>query len=89
MRRFQIMAYIVKRSKSTNTYTTESTDVYNSVRENDSNTISTMGEYEYYVNIPRRCSRCRMYNLEPGTCKKKKDWETCRKSYSIKKVKNC
>ena len=83
------MAYIIKRSKNTNTYTTESTGVYNSVRENDSNTISTKGEYEYYVNIPRRCSRCRMYNLEPGTCKKKNDWKTCRKSYSIKKVKNC
>lgn len=83
------MAYIIKRSKNTNTYTTESTGVYNSVSENDSNTISTMGEggYVYYVNIPRRCSRCRMYNWEPGTCKKKKDWKTCRKSYSIKKKK--
>lgn len=78
------MAYIVKRSKNTNTYTTESTGVYDSVRENDSNTISTMGEYEYYVNIPRRCSRCRKY-LGSGTCQLKKDWKTCRKSYSNKK----
>ena len=84
------MAYIVKRSKSTNTYTTESTDVYNSVRENDSNTISSFNnEYEYYVGIPRRCSRCRMYDWDRLNCKKKKKAENCRKSYSIKKVKNC
>lgn len=80
------MAYNIKKSKNTNTYTTESTGIYNSVSENDSNTISSIGEYEYYVYIPRRCSRCRMY-MEPGTCKIKKDWKTCRKSYSIKKQK--
>lgn len=83
------MAYIVKRSKNTNTYTTESIGTYSSVRANDSNTISSFNnEYEYYVNIPRRCSRCRMYNLESGTCKKKKDWKTCRKSYSFRKKPN-
>ena len=80
------MAYIIKKAKNTNTYTTESIGIYNSVTENDSNTISEIGEFDYYVNIPRRCSRCRMYKLESGTCKKKKDWKTCRKSYSNKKM---
>lgn len=82
------MAYIVKRAENSNTYTTESIGSYSSVRANDSNTISDFDRgYEYYVNIPRRCSRCRMYVLDSGTCKKKKNAETCRKSYSLKKKK--
>lgn len=81
------MAYIIKRSKNVNTYTTESIGTYDSIYANDSNTISNMGEFTYYINIPRRCSRCRMYNIDSGTCKKKKDWKTCKKSYSIKKKK--
>ncbi len=81
------MAYIIKHSKNVNTYTTESIGTYDSIYANDSNTISNIGEFTYYANIPRRCSRCRMYNWEHGTCKKKKDWKTCKKSYSIKKKK--
>ena len=42
------MAYIIKRSKNINTYTTESFGTYDSIYANDSNTISNMGEYEYY-----------------------------------------
>ena len=82
------MAYIVKRSKNTNTYTTESIGAYDSVRGNDSNTISSFNnEYEFYVGIPRRCSRCREYDWDGLNCKKKKKAENCRKSYSIKKKK--
>ena len=82
------MAYKVKYINNSANYDTRSIGVHDSVRPDDSNTISSFDrEYEYYVGVPRRCSRCRMYNWEPGTCKKKKDWKTCRKSYSIKKVK--
>lgn len=84
------MAYLVKRCKNTNTYDTTSTGTFNSVDANNSNTISSFDkEYEYYVGIPRRCSRCRMYDWDRLYCKKKKKAEDCRKSYSIKKVKNC
>jgi len=81
------MAYILKKSRDTNTYDTSSIEGYKITQNADNScTYEPFGkEYEYYVNVPRRCSRCRMYNLEPGTCKKKKDWKTCKKSYSIKK----
>ena len=80
------MAYIIKHATSSDTYDTSS--ITNSVNTDDTstNTVS-YGGYDYYINIPRRCSRCRMYDLEPGICKKKKDWRTCKKNYSIKKKK--
>ena len=82
------MAWIVRRSESTNKYDTSSVGSYDNVSATDSNTISSFGSgYEYYVGVPRRCSRCRMYDLETGVCRKKKEAETCRKSYSIKKKK--
>lgn len=84
------MAYKVKRINSSANYDTTSIGVYDGVRADDSNTISSFDrEYEYYVGVPRRCSRCRMYNWDGLGCKKKKKAETCRKSYSIKKVKKC
>lgn len=84
------MAYKVKRINSSANYDTRNIGVNDSVRPDDSNTISSFDrEYEYYVGVPRRCSRCRMYNWDGLGCKKKKKAETCRKSYSIKKVKKC
>lgn len=84
------MAYKVKYINSSANYDTRSIGVYDGVRADDSNTISSFdGKYEYYVGVPRRCSRCRMYNWDGLGCKKKKKAETCRKSYSIKKVKKC
>lgn len=79
-----IMAYKVKYI-STETFSTASTTSVE--RENDSSNTMTAPPpgYLIYQNIPRRCSRCRMYNVDNGSCKKKKKPETCRKSYSIKK----
>jgi len=81
------MAYIIRHTKDTSTYDTTSVIEHNSEGSNSATAFSE--GYDYYINIPRRCSRCRMYDLEPGICKKKKDWKTCKKNYSIKKVKNC
>lgn len=81
------MAYFVKHIDTTNKYDTSSLGSYDNVSATDSNTISTMKGFDYYVGIPRRCSRCRMYDWEGLYCKKKKEADTCRKSYSIKKKK--
>lgn len=82
------MAWLVRRCESTYKYDTSSVGTYDNVSATDSNTISSFDRgFEYYVGIPRRCSRCRMYDWETGVCRKKKKAETCRKSYSIKKKK--
>ncbi len=90
------MAYIIKKGTKTITYDTSSNPSSTSSIEgykvtqnsDDSSTYQPFGkEYTYYVNIPRRCSRCRKYELEGGICKLKKDWKTCKKNYSIKKNK--
>lgn len=84
------MAYIVKKRRDTNTYDTSSIEGYKvTLNDNNSCTYEPFGrEYEYYINVPRRCSRCRMYRIdEEPSCLKKKDWKTCKKSYSIKKQK--
>lgn len=79
------MAYKVKYI-STETVSSASITDYVSNAEASSSTMTTPPPgYLIYQNIPRRCSRCRMYNVENGSCKKKKKPETCRKSYSIKK----
>lgn len=84
------MAYKVKYINNSANYDTRSIGVHDGVHADDSNTISSFDrEYEYYVGVPRRCSRCIMYNWDGLGCKKKKKAETCRKSYSIKKVKKC
>lgn len=80
------MAYIVRRAVQTETLDTSSVGSYDNVSATDSNTISSFDRgFEYYISFPRRCSRCRMYEVETGLCRKKKKAETCRKSYSIKK----
>lgn len=83
------MAYLVRRRKDTNTYDSSSIEGFKITQNTDSScTYEPFGkEYEYYVNIPRRCSRCRMYDWDRLNCKKKKKTENCRKSYSIKKKK--
>lgn len=82
------MAYLVRRSESTNRYDTSSVGSYDNVPETGGGTVSSFdGGFEYCISFPRRCSRCRMYNVETGVCRKKKKAETCRKSYSIKKKK--
>lgn len=55
---------------------------------------STCSESSYdgfwtFDPIPRRCQRCRMFRIIEGDkpeykCLKKKDYETCRKSYKLK-----
>lgn len=82
------MAWIVRRSETTNKYDTSSVGSYDNVSAEDSNTISSFGSvYEYCVGVPRRCSRCRMYDWGGLVCNKKKDSGACRKSYKIKKKK--
>lgn len=79
------MAYKVK-FISTETVSSASITDYGSNTEESSSTMTTPPPgYFIYQNIPRRCSRCRMYNVDDGSCKKKKKAETCRKSYSFKK----
>ena len=78
------MAWIVRRSESTNKYDTSSVSSYDNVSAADSNTISSSGSvYEYCVGVPRRCSRCWMYDWGSLGCKKKKDFGACKKSYKI------
>ena len=79
------MAYIIRHTKDTSTYDTTSVTEHTTEGSNSQTVFS--GGYDYYINIPRRCARCRMYDLEPGICKKKKDWKTCKKNYSIKRIK--
>ena len=58
---------------------------HDSVSANDSNTISSpIRSYAYPVHVPRRCSRCRMFDWKSEKCRKRKKAEECRKSYSLK-----
>lgn len=90
------MAYIVKKTRETITYDTSDsptstfpTEEWKVTRNDDGSlTYRPLGrENTHTTNVPRRCSRCRKYVPEDGTCRLGKDRRACRKSYSIKKNK--
>lgn len=67
----------IKKPLSTASVTTTETD------PNDTTSNFEYGGVWMWDGFPRRCHRCRM--LKDSKCLKKKNIETCRKSYKLKK----